>query len=240
MTKTVLVTGASRGIGRAIAFLFAKEGCRVVINYFNSIDKAMELRDELTDMGFIASCAYADVSDGGQVESMIKEIGDIDILVNNAGIAQQKLFTDISEAEWDRMFNVNVKGMFNCCKNVLPHMIDKKKGKIINISSIWGMAGASCEVHYSASKAAVIGFTKALAKELAPSGIQVNCVAPGVILTDMNSALDKDTIKELENSTPIGRIGTPEDIANAVLFLASEKADFITGQVLSPNGGFVI
>jgi 3-oxoacyl-[acyl-carrier protein] reductase len=166
--------------------------------------------------------------------------GNIDVLVNNAGVAQQKLFTDISEDDWDWMFNVNIKGMFNCCQAVLPKMINNKRGKIINISSIWGLTGSSCEVHYSASKAAVIEFTKALAKEVGPSNIQVNCVAPGIIKTDMITHLNTSIIEKLKSDTPLGILGTPRDIAEVVLFLASSKADFITGQIISPNGGFVI
>ena len=170
----------------------------------------------------------------------MEQFGHIDVLVNNAGIAQQKMFTEITEQDWKKMFSVNIDGMFNCTQLALRDMIKRHKGKIINVSSIWGIAGASCEVHYSASKAAVIGFTKSLAKELGPSGIQVNCVAPGVIETDMNKNLDDLTIKEIINETPLERIGTPRDIANTILFLAQDASDFITGQVISPNGGFVI
>ena len=166
--------------------------------------------------------------------------GSVEVLVNNAGIAQQKLFTDITEQDWNKMFDVDVKGVFHCCQCALPDMIHGKAGKIINISSMWGQVGASCEVHYSAAKAAVIGLTQALAKEVGPSHIQVNCIAPGVIDTEMNGHLDARTIDELKDETPLGVIGTTKDIANAVLFLASEKADFITGQVLGVNGGMII
>ena len=169
-----------------------------------------------------------------------KLCGGVDVLVNNAGIAQFKLFSDIKEEEWDKMFDVNVKGMFNCTQAAIPFMIHKKSGKVINISSIWGIAGASCEVHYSASKAAVIGFTKALSKELGPSGICVNCVAPGVVKTDMCESLSEEDFEALKEETPIGRIAKPEDISKTVLFLAGSGADFITGQVISPNGGIVI
>ena len=244
MKKTVLITGASRGIGAATAYCFAKEGYNVVVNYNKSREKAEKLVSELTNQGFSAACIQADVSDGKQVNAMVDKInsrfGGVDVLVNNAAVAQIKLFSDITPDDWDNIFNVNVKGMFNCTKAVLPYMIHQKHGKIVNISSIWGITGASCEVHYSASKAAVIGLTKALAKELGPSGIQVNCVAPGVVNTDMNAELSKEDIEQIADETPLGVIGNASDIANTVCFLASDKADFITGQVISPNGGLVI
>ncbi len=244
MKKTVLITGASRGIGAATAYCFAKEGYNVVVNYNKSREKAEKLVSELTNQGFSAACIQADVSDGLQVNAMVDKInsrfGGVDVLVNNAAVAQIKLFSDITSDDWDNIFNVNVKGMFNCTKAVLPYMIHQKHGKIVNISSIWGITGASCEVHYSASKAAVIGLTKALAKELGPSGIQVNCVAPGVVNTDMNAELSKEDIEQIADETPLGVIGNASDIANTVCFLASDKADFITGQVISPNGGLVI
>ena len=161
-------------------------------------------------------------------------------MVNNAGIAEQKMLCDVTEEEWDRMFDVNVKGMFNTVKEAMSYMVNKKYGKIINISSIWGMVGASCEVAYSATKAAIIGFTKALAKELGPSGICVNCVAPGVIDTDMNKLHGEEVMEELKEETPLGKIGTTMDVAKTVEFLAEDGADFITGQVVSPNGGFII
>lgn len=242
--KTVLVTGASRGIGSAIAKAFADDGYNVVINYLNSEMSAKALETSIKEEGHSAICYKADVRDKAQVQEMIEksvlEFGSVDVLVNNAGISQQKLFGDITQGEWDDMLNVHLKGTFNCCQSVLPYIISKKQGKIINISSIWGMTGASCEVHYSAAKAAVIGLTKALAKELGPSNIQVNCVAPGIIDTDMNAFLNEQEEKELVEQTPLLRYGKPEEIAQVVLFLASSKADFITGQVISPNGGFVI
>ena len=244
MNKTVLITGASRGIGREIAKLFAANDYNVAINYFKSEEEAEKLYLQLCDEGYSVIKVQGDVSNRIQVDSMMNIIynrfGDIDVLVNNAGVAQQKLFTDISEDDWDWMFNVNIKGMFNCCQAVLPKMINNKRGKIINISSIWGLTGSSCEVHYSASKAAVIEFTKALAKEVGPSNIQVNCVAPGIIKTDMITHLNTSIIEKLKSDTPLGILGTPRDIAEVVLFLASSKADFITGQIISPNGGFVI
>lgn len=244
MCKTVLITGASRGIGKESAILFAKSGYNVVINYLNSEKSALELCDSLSIYQNNYIAIKADVSDANQVDKMIdfatNTFGTIDVLVNNAGIAQQKLFTEISSNDWDTMFNINVKGVYNCCRKVVPLMIQKKSGKIINISSMWGITGASCEVHYSAAKAAIIGFTKALAKELGPSNINVNCVAPGIIETDMNSALDEETINSLKYETPLGNIGKCNDIAQTILFLASENSSFITGQVISPNGGFVI
>jgi len=244
MKKTVLVTGGAKGIGGATAELFAANNYNVIINYLNSEEEAYSLVDLLKKQGQSAMAFKADVSNRKQVEDMvatgISNFGSVDILVNNAGIAQQRLFTDITEDEWDTMINVHVKGIFNCCQCVLPYMINRKQGKIINISSIWGMTGASCEVHYSTAKAAVIGFTKALAKELGPSNIQVNCVAPGIIATDMNASLNEPERESLLQDTPLMRFGTPADIAHAVLYLASEKSDFITGQIISPNGGFVI
>ncbi len=243
-SKTVLITGASRGIGRACALRFAREGHRIIINYKNSADAALTLESEIKSLGGYARTYCADVADSSQVGAMFemieKDFGGVDILVNNAGIARTKLFSDTTEADWDEIFDTNVKGMYNCTHRALPYMIDKKSGKIVNISSIWGISGASCEVAYSASKAAVIGFTKALAQEVGPSGICVNCVAPGVIDTDMNSALSEDDINSLADQTPLCRIGTAEEIAESVYFLASDGANYITGQVLSPNGGFVI
>lgn len=244
MKKTALITGATRGIGNEIAKTFAMDGYNVVINYLNSEEVAENLCRQLYEKGYNAMKVKADVSNREEVDMMIKAIhnkfGDVDVLVNNAGIAQQKLFTEISDLDWDRIFDVNVKGVFNCSQLVLPKMIQNKRGKIINISSMWGLTGASCEVHYSASKAAVIGLTKALAKEVGPSNIQVNCVAPGVINTDMNSDLDERDIEAIKEQTPLGKIGSAEDIAETVLFLASDKANFITGQIISPNGGMVI
>jgi len=244
MNKTVLITGASRGIGAATAREFAQKGYHVAINYHKSEKQAKALLDELQNFGYSAMAIKADVSDENQVQIMVDEVakvfGTIDVLVNNAGIAQQKLFIDISEQEWNKMLAVNVSGVFHCCQKVLPIMIKNQKGKIVNVSSIWGITGASCEVHYSATKAAVIGLTKALAKEVGLSHIQVNCVAPGVTKTDMLASLDEETMQELAEETPLGTIGEPCDIAHTILFLASDEANFITGQVISPNGGFVI
>ena len=244
MKKTALVTGASRGIGRAAALALAKEGWRVVLNYFSSEGSAVAAVREILDAGGEAIAVQADVSDPGQVGILFaeaeKRFGPVELLVNNAGISQQKLLTDLSDEDWRRMMGVHLDGCFYCCRAALPAMIRKKAGKIINLSSIWGMVGGSCEVHYSAAKAGIIGLTKALAKEVGPSGIQVNCVAPGVIATEMNGQLSPEDLAALREETPLGRIGTPEDVAAAILFLASPAGDFITGQVISPNGGFVI
>lgn len=244
MGRTVLITGASRGIGRATAVVFAKNGFNVAVNYCRSEDKAKDLIDELKGYGVNAAAYRADVSDKSAVTEMFRraeaELDKISVLVNNAGIAEQALFSDITEEMWDRMFDVNVKGAYNCAQAALPSMIHEKYGRIVNVSSMWGISGASCEVHYSASKAALIGFTKALAKEVGLSGITVNCIAPGVIETDMNAAISEEAMNVLKEDTPLNRIGTPEDAAEAIFFLASDKAGFITGQVLSVDGGFIV
>lgn len=242
--QTVLVTGASGGIGGETALLFAAQGFKVALHYNQSKENCEHVLRQIREKGGRAMPVCADVSSDAQVAAMFeqvnKEFGGVDVLVCNAGIAQQKLFTDITPQEWDRMFAVNVGGVANCCRHAVPYMVSQKKGKIVTVSSVWGITGASCEVHYSAAKAAVIGFTKALAKELGPSGIQVNCVAPGVIETGMISHLDAESLEALREETPLGRVGMPRDVAECILFLASNKADFITGQVISPNGGFVI
>lgn len=242
--NTVIITGASKGIGRAMAQKFAMQSYNVLINYNHSESEAQKLYNSLKEKGCSVRIFKADISKRSEVDSMvdycIKSFGSVDILINNAGIAQTKLFIDITEEDWDRMFNTNMKGVFNCTQSVLTNMIKNKRGKIINISSIWGIVGASCESHYSASKAGIIGLTKSLAKELGPSNIQVNSVAPGVIKTDMLSSYSQSDLDDLKENTPLMRLGTPDDIANCALFLASESADFITGQVISPNGGFII
>lgn len=241
--KTVLITGSARGIGAATAALFADSGYNVVINYNTSEAEALSLCEKLRTKGHNAIAVKADVSNRDEADFLFDEakkaFGGVDVLVNNAGIAQQKLFTDITVQDYDRMFDCNVKSVFNCCQCALPYMIHNKNGRIINISSMWGIVGASCEVHYSASKAAVIGMTKALAREVAPSGITVNCIAPGVIDTPMNKGFDEETINALKEETPVGRIGNPEEIAKAVLFFAEEGSGFITGQVLGVDGGFI-
>nr|WP_185748228.1 3-oxoacyl-ACP reductase FabG [Clostridioides mangenotii] len=242
--KTVLITGSSRGIGSNMAEKFAREGYNVLINYNKSKDKAEELQSRLEGEGLSVKSFKADVSKRDEVESMfeycLKEFGDLDVLVNNAGVAKGMLFTDISDEDWDNLMNVNLKGVFHCAQTALRHMISEKKGKIINISSIWGITGGSCEVHYSTSKAGIIGLTKALAKEVGPSNIQVNCIAPGAIVTDMLGQIDGEDLELFRQETPLMKLGKPEDISNCALFLASDKADFFTGQVISPNGGIVI
>lgn len=244
MKKTVLVTGAAKGIGRAIAEVFAENEFNVVINYLSSEKSAQSLVSELKERGFSALALSADITQKAQVEKMFEQayqaFGSIDILVNNAGISHYKLFQEITEDEWDKMINVHLKGMYNCSQQVVPEMIRKNTGKIINISSIWGMVGASCEVSYSTAKAGMIGFTKALAKELGPSNIQVNCVAPGVIDTDMLNPLSQEDRELVREEIPLMRFGQAKEIAKVVLFLAKQESDYITGQVISPNGGLVI
>ncbi|MDD6265401.1 MAG: 3-oxoacyl-ACP reductase FabG [Clostridia bacterium] len=237
--KKVLITGGSRGIGRACVSLFTKKNCDVVFFYRENTDMANRVCSETG-----AHAVKCDISDPESVYFGVKEakehLGGFDILVNNAGVAQFSLFTEITNDDWQRIINTNLGGTFYVTREVLPSMISQKSGSIINISSMWGQTGASCEVHYSASKAGIIGLTKALAKEVGLSGIRVNCVAPGAVNTDMNATLDESAIKEICNETPLSRIGTAQDIANAVYFLAGEKASFITGEVISVNGGMVI
>lgn len=244
MSKTVVITGASKGIGANMAIRFAEKGYNVVMNYNNSVQSALILQRSLKESGYSVIAYKANVKNRLEVDLMIKEaiyrFGSIDVLINNAGISNQSLITDLSEQDWNDIIGVNLTGVFNCTQAVLPHMINQKSGKIINISSMWGEVGASCEVAYSASKAGVIGFTKALAKEVGPSGITVNCITPGLIETSMNQELTVDDISAIVESTPIGRIGSTEDVATAALFLASDESQFITGQVLGVNGGLVV
>ena len=244
MKDTVLITGASRGIGLATARLFAAKGHPVVLNYNKSRESAFAAARAINAASGMAMAIQADVSDRAQVEAMFAEIesqlGGVDILINNAAVARQCLFTDISPEEWRNTFAVNVDGMFHCSQLALPHMLRQHKGCIVNLSSMWGQVGASCEVLYSATKAAVIGLTKALAQEAGLGGVRVNCVAPGVIDTEMNAHLSAEDVDTLKNDTPLMRLGTPEDVANAIYFLTSDNASFITGQVLSPNGGYVV
>lgn len=245
MNKTVLVTGASGGIGEAIAVTFWQKGCKVILHYNSNGTELLKLCDALNESRpYSAIAVSADLTKREEVNFLFNQgedaFGNIDILVNNAGISQQKMFCDITDADWDKIFDLNMKAVFYCCQRAVPSMVHNKKGKIINISSMWGEVGASCEVHYSASKGAVIAFTKALAKELGLSGIQVNCVTPGLIDTPMNSHLDENTINAIKEETPLGKIGTPQDVAKSVLFLGSSDSDFITGQIIGVNGGLVI
>ena len=242
--STVLITGASRGIGAACARAFAKDGYNVAVNYLHSGEKAAALVEELRSYGVKAVGVRADVSDSGQVKRMFDEVcavlGTVDVLVNNAGISRAGLLTDMSGEEWDRLIGTDLSGVFYCCRAALPDMIRAHSGVIINIASMWGEVGASCEAAYSAAKAGVIGLTKALAKEVGPAGIRVNAVSPGVVMTDMMAGFSAEDIAALREETPLMKLGTPEDIAGAVLFLASDQAGFITGQVLGVNGGMVI
>lgn len=241
--KTALVTGSSRGIGREIARALARDGFAVAIHYRQCQEQAQRLLRELREKT-IAIAFQADIADVSQVSNLVSfvfdQFGHLDVLVNNAAISQQKLLTDVSPSEWDTMMQTNLSGVFYATQSVLPAMIDQKSGSIINVSSMWGQVGASCEVPYSTAKAGIIGFTKALAKEVGPSGIRVNCIAPGVIDTDMNAALDEQALAQLKEETPLGRLGRAEDVAELAAFLASDKASFITGQVLGVNGGLII
>lgn len=242
--KTVLITGGAKGIGKAMTETFAEEGYNVLTNFNKSEESALELYECLKAKGLNVEKYKANVTNRSEVKEMVKycisKFGKIDILINNAGIAQEKMFTDITDEDWDNMIDTNLKSVFYCSQEVLKTMISDKSGKIINISSIWGLVGASCESHYSVSKAGVIGLTKSLAKELGPSNIQVNCIAPGVIETDMLCDCTENDLNVLRESTPLMRLGNAKDIANCAMFLASDHSDFITGQVISPNGGFVI
>ena len=244
MDRVALVTGASRGIGRAIALELAEEGYAVCVNYLEHRQQAEEVAETIRRRGGSAMAARADVADGGAVEAMARqaerELGPISLLVNNAGIAGQMQFQDITDEQWNRYLAVNLGGARNAIRAVLPWMLSEKRGCIVNISSIWGLRGASCEVAYACTKAALIGLTRSLALELAPSQIRVNCVAPGVINTDMVQVLGQETLRQLAEETPLGRLGTPEDVAHAVVFLASDKASFLTGQVLGADGGFIV
>ena len=244
MRKTIVITGSSSGIGLATAEELAQKENNIVLNYNKNEAKALKLLEKVRAKGCQAIAVKADVSSpegaAALMGSALEQFGKIDILVNNAGISEQKLFTDITPESLEKMFRVNVFSMFYCSKIAVKDMLKRHYGKIVNLSSIWGISGASCEVHYSASKAAVVGFTKSLAKELGPSNITVNCVAPGVIKTPMNDFLNQDDISELNSSTPLGRMGKPEEVAKLIKFLVSEESDFITGQVISPNGGLVI
>ncbi len=230
--RNILITGGSRGIGRACVEYFAAQGDRVFFTYKSNEAAAKEVSEKT---GAVAIKS-------GDIQMLAEEVhkyGRLNVLINNAGIAQQKVFQDITDNDWDNMFGTNIRDMFLVTRAFYDDFVHNKSGKIVNVSSMWGISGASCEVHYSASKAAVIGFTKALAKEAGPSGINVNCVAPGVIDTDMNAGFDDETKEELKSETPLGRMGTAKEVAELVGFLCSDKSEFITGQVITCDGGFL-
>lgn len=239
-----VITGASGDIGQAIARAYAQKGYKVAICFHQNKKVAEELAYEITRGGGFATAFSADLTSEQHVllleKEVIERMGEPDVLVNNAGVASQMLFTDVSLEEYDYVMDSNVKSAFLVTRAFLPYMVRNKKGCIINISSMWGQVGASCEVVYSASKAALIGMTKALAKEVGPSGIRVNCIAPGVIDTKMNANHSEEALQELVDETPLGRLGTPRDIANVCVFLASPRSTFMTGQVLGVNGGLII
>lgn len=242
--KYALITGASGGIGTATARAFAQAGYGVAIHAHRNVDKLHALAQELSALSVPVLEVCADLSDPVQAKTMVDNVLEkfcqLDILVCCSGLSHVGLVTDIDPQQWKTLFGVNVDGMHYCCQAVLPHMVHRKEGCILTVSSMWGQVGASCEVAYSATKGAVIAYTKALAQEVGPSNIRVNCIAPGVIATEMNAHLSPEDLEALADETPLGRIGTPEECAACALFLASEGASFVTGQVLAPNGGLVI
>lgn len=242
MKQVAIVTGGAKGIGRAIVEMLAREGIQVVLNYFHSEDKAKEVKKQLETEGAKIEIFRADVSKIEEAKRLVEfakfKFGDIDILINNAGISQVKLFTDITKEDWDTMIQTNLSSVFYVTREVVSDMIRRKQGCIINISSIDAITGASMEVHYSAAKAGIDGLTKALARELAPSNIRVNSVAPGAINTDMNASFSKETIRQVESEIPMRRFGEPEEIATCIKWLVQDS--YTTGQIISPNGGWVI
>ena len=244
--KTALITGASGGIGKAIVKKFVANGYKVIAQYNKNKDGIDSLLSELEkeNLGGTVYPIQADFTDLNSIDKMFQDIfskfNKIDVLVNNSGIGLYKLITETTEKEWDTIFSVNMKSVYYTVNKVLPSMLKNKSGKIVNVSSMWGISGASMEVAYSASKSALIGYTKALAKELAPSGINVNCVCPGVIDTQMNARFKQEEINDLINATPVGRLGKPMDVAELIYFLSDEKSSFITGQIISCDGGFLV
>ena len=237
--KTVLITGGSRGIGRAMVELFSSNGYLVAFTYKNSEKEAKSLAESTGALAIRADSAIeADVKSA--VQTVLDSYGKIDCLINNAGVSSFSLFTDLTLDQWNEMLSVNLTGAFIYSKEVIPGMVRRKQGRIINISSMWGIVGSSCEVHYSTVKAGLIGMTKALAKELGPSGITVNAIAPGMIDTEMNAHLSAEDIEAIKNETPLVKIGQPFDVANAAFFLASDAASFITGEVMNLSGGYIM
>lgn len=241
--QTVLITGGSRGIGAAVAERFATLGMNIVIHYVHSHEAANDVARRCLALGANAMTVSADIRSAAEIDRMKEKLERRNlvptILVNNAGISHYGLLSDMSEAEWDDVMNVNLKGAFLCTKAFMSAMISAKYGRIINVSSVWGMSGASCEVAYSASKGGINSFTKALAKELAPSGVTVNAVAPGAVNTDMMGSFNREELVALENDIPAGRLAQPDEIASLVYFLALPESSYITGQIISPNGGWV-
>lgn len=240
---TVLVTGASRGIGAQIALRFASVGMNVIIHYMNSHEAANEVARKCIELGAGVYTVSADLRSRDDILRMKDKLENHglkpDILVNNAGISHYGLLSDVKEEEWDDVMNVNLKSVFLCSQAFMPHMITQRFGRIINVSSVWGISGGSCEVVYSAAKGGVNAFTKALAKELAPSGITVNAVAPGAVKTEMMARFDEQELRQLEEEIPAGRLADPEEISSLVYFLALPESGYITGQIISPNGGWV-
>lgn len=240
--KTVIVTGGSRGIGAAIVKELAKNNYNIILNYNNSEKTAKQIQKELQEENIRIEIFKADVSKREEVKKLVKfaldKFKNIDVLINNAGIDQIKPFMDITDEDWNKMLEVNLNSVFYCSQEVLENMIHNKKGCIINISSIWGITGASCEVHYSASKAAIDGMTRALAKEMGPSNIRVNSIAPGIVDTDMNKDITSEELDELKKEIPLGRIAKPEEIVNSIKWLIEDE--YVTGQVISPNGGWLV
>ena len=243
MRKTILITGASRGIGRATALSFEDKNLNIVINYKKETEKAAEVVSILRKKGLNAISIQADISDYSQVVKMFDIIdetfGSVDILINNAGIASMRQCQDVSVEEWKEIFSTNVDGLFYCIKLAIPKMISNKYGVIVNLASIWGQTGAPMESHYGASKGSVIAYTKSLAKELGPSNIRVNAVSPGCIDTDMLDGVSKKALEEFAYDIPLGRLGRPEEVANVINFLVSDKSSYITGQVINVNGGYL-
>lgn len=240
--KIILVTGGSRGIGASMVKLLALDGYKVILNYNKSGDCAKKIKEELEEENVNIDIIKADVTNKSEISYMVNKVidtyGRIDVLINNAGISQEKVFLDVSDEDWQNIIEANLNSTYYCTKRVLPYMLKNKEGCIINISSIWGVTGASCEVGYSTTKAAINGFTKALAKEMGPSNIRINCIAPGIIDTDMNKNLNKEDIEKIKEEIPLNRIGKTEDIAKCAKWLIED--DYTTGQIINVNGGWFI